>query len=142
MTAELRPAVPADIAAVLGLWQAAGHRPSVSDRPEALAELVGSPAARLVVAVRGTALVGTALIGFDGWRANVYRVVTAPAEADGTLPPLLIRACLDWAAERRIRRIAAFVDGDPDKHALWRSAGFRPDPATHRFTCDLGSPDG
>lgn len=141
MKADLRTAVPADVPAILDLWRAAGHRPSVSDRPDALRALLAEPNARLFVAVRDAAVAGTALIGFDGWRANVYRVVTTPGETGRDLPRALIQACLDWAAERRLTRVAAFLDGNPSTHALWRDAGFRTDPDTHRFTCDLENPD-
>ncbi len=141
MNADLRPAVAADVPAILGLWQAAGHRRSVSDHPDALRALLAEPNACLVVAVRADAVAGTALIGFDGWRANVYRVVTVPGETGRDLPRALIQACLDWAAERRLTRVAAFLDGNPSTHALWQAAGFRPDPDTHRFTCDLENRD-
>jgi hypothetical protein len=137
VTTRLRAAGVADIPAILRLWHDAGHRPSVTDTPDALAALLAAPNARLIVAVRPDAIAGTALVGFDGWRANVYRLVTAAGEPDRDLRLALIQAVLDWAASRGLSRVAAFLDGAPATHALWQAAGFRPDPQTHRFTCDL-----
>src|SRR5262249_55808561 len=74
----IRPCVAADVPAVLALWRGSEASPSPTDTPEAVARLLGEPAAVLLVGLDGDRVVGTVIAGWDGWRGNIYRLAVLP----------------------------------------------------------------
>src|SRR5215469_8818807 len=75
----IRRARENDISAILSFWQNAGVTPpSASDSIEGLTLLLHEPAACLLVATIESAIVGSVIGGWDGWRGNIYRLATAP----------------------------------------------------------------
>jgi len=131
----IRVARRGDAASVVALWQAVPDvLPTVSDDEDALATLVErDPEALLVAEVAGR-IVGSVVVGWDGWRGNLYRLVVGPAHRRRGLASELV-----GEAERRLRdagcrRIAAIVTVT-EEHAVgfWRAAGYRVGDQSRRF---------
>jgi GNAT superfamily N-acetyltransferase len=129
---HIRSAVAADIDAVLSFWAASDAFQSSTDNPVALARLI-EDFDGLLLAERGSALVGTLIATWDGWRGNMYRLVV-----DQSLRRQGIALALVAAGERRLtelgcRRLCALVM-DAHEHAVsfWAAAGYRADPAMTR----------
>ena len=80
MTPEVvvRPGRREEIQDVLGLWREAGSVPSVSDDPASLERLLETSKDALLVAETDGRVMGTIIAGWDGWRANVYRLAVLP----------------------------------------------------------------
>lgn len=121
----VRAAVTADLPAVVALWEhAAGPSRHPGGTGEASRLLACDPEA-LLVAVEDDAIVGTLIVGWDGWRAHLYRLcVTASARRRG------IAAALVDAAGRRATalgapRLDAMVhEGNAGAIGFWSAAGF------------------
>jgi ribosomal protein S18 acetylase RimI-like enzyme len=112
----VRPGRPEEVPAVLGLWRAAGSVPSVSDDPVSLERLLETSAAALLVAEADGRIVGTIIAGWDGWRANFYRLAVLPCA----------------------RRLSAIVMSEHDPAvALWLAAGYTHDTRVGRYVRTL-----
>jgi ribonuclease HI/ribosomal protein S18 acetylase RimI-like enzyme len=164
--AALRSGRDADVEAVLRLWQVAGARPGLTDDAASVRLLLARDPMALIVAevvtevaagpggdagaagpggeLVGTgepqrgALVGTLVAGFDGWRANLHRLVVHPQWRRRGLGLALVEE-----AERRLvaqgaKRAGATVVLE-DAHALsfWEAAGYTPQPGTRRHVKNL-----
>ncbi len=136
----LRPAVAADVDEVLAIWRAAESVPTPTDDPEHVQALIARGGEQLLVAELDGRPVGTVIAGFDGWRANLYRLAVVPeAQRRG------IGRALVAEAERRLLakgavRIHAGVRGDHDHAtAFWEAAGYRHHPEMRRYTKNLTS---
>jgi len=75
----VRPGRREEIPDVLGLWREAGSVPSVSDDPASLERLLETSKDALLVAETDGLVVGTIIAGWDGWRANFYRLAVLPS---------------------------------------------------------------
>jgi ribosomal protein S18 acetylase RimI-like enzyme len=163
----LRSGRDADVEAVLHLWQVAGARPGLTDDAAGVRLLIARDPMALIVAEvvevgpgvgtgsggevgtgsggepgaatrAGGEIVGTLVAGFDGWRANLHRLVVHPGWRRRGLGLALVEE-----AERRLvaqgaRRVGATVVLE-DAHALgfWEAAGYTPQPGTRRHVKNL-----
>jgi ribosomal protein S18 acetylase RimI-like enzyme len=136
----IRAAAPGDLAAVLALWRSAGSVPSVTDRADALAALLSHDPGALLVAVEDGTLVGSLVVGWDGWRGGFYRLAVAPGVQRRGLATALVRA-----GEARLRalgaeRISVIVDADAGgARAFWAAAGYAFQPERARYVRSLTS---
>ena len=135
----IRVARPGDAASVVALWGSVPDvLPTVSDDEDALVTLLErDPAALLVAEVAGR-VVGSVVVGWDGWRGNLYRLVVEPELRRRGLASGLVDD-----AERRLRdagcrRVAASVTVT-EEHAVgfWRAAGYRVGDQSRRFVKTL-----
>jgi ribosomal protein S18 acetylase RimI-like enzyme len=132
---RIRPAVSADIGAVLDFWRASAEGTSISDDEAGVARLIDRDPQALLLAERGGELVGSVIAGFDGWRCHLYRLAVRPdARMQG-----VARALLD-AAERRFAALggrrgdAMVLERNEQAHVAWRAAGYSPEPQWRRWT--------
>ena len=102
--AVVRPGRLEEIPEVLGLWRQAGSVPSVSDDPASLEQLLATSEDALLVAEVDGRLAGTVIAGWDGWRANFYRLAVHPASRRRGVA--LAREALRQAAAAGSRRAA------------------------------------
>ena len=138
----LRSAGDDDVEAVLRLWQDAG--PARAHRRRRQRAPADGPRPHGPDRGRGGAggeLVGTLVAGFDGWRAQLHRLVVHPQWRRRGLGLALVEE-----AERRLvaegaRRAAATVVLE-DAHALsfWQAAGYTAQLGTRRHVKNLAGP--
>lgn len=123
----IRTATNADIDAVLAFWRDATTEPSSTDDAASLAGLLAHAPDALVLAVEHDTLVGSVVVGWDGWRGALYRLAVAPSQRRSGVATALIEE-----AERRLRaqgakRLHMIVDPDQEPaRSFWTSAGYEP----------------
>lgn len=127
-----------DVEDVLVFWRHATSVETSTDDPSALHTLLDrDPEALLVTELDGR-IVATVIVGWDGWRAGLYRLAVAPSLRRRGIGETLVRE-----AERRLRglgarRLAVVVIGEHD-HAVgfWRAMGYEHDAGVGRFVRTL-----
>jgi ribosomal protein S18 acetylase RimI-like enzyme len=127
-----------DVPAVLLFWRHATPVASSTDDPRGVHALLARDTEALLVAELDGRVVGTLIVGWDGWRAGLYRLAVDPSLRRRGIGGSLVRE-----AERRLldigaRRVAAVVIGEHD-HAVgfWRAMGYEHDARVGRFVRDL-----
>ena len=122
---------------MLGVWREAGSVPSVSDDPASLERLLATSQDALLVAEADGRVVGTIIAGWDGWRANFYRLAVLPSARRGIALRLVAEAERRLAA-KGARRLSAIVMSEHDPAvALWLAAGYRHDTRVGRYVRTL-----
>lgn len=115
-----------DVPAVIELWaeSRSGHA-STADRPEDVEQLVeGSPAA-LLVAERAGEIVGALIVGWDGWRGNMYRLAVREKHRREGIALALTQAGEEYLRQRGARRVTALVAYDDEAAGgFWEAAGY------------------
>ncbi len=124
--ATVRLATHADVDEVLAFWSVAAED---SDRPvdrrEAVQRLIARDPDALLLVVASDGIVGCVAMGWDGWRAHIYRLAVHPDQRRRGLGRWLLEL-----AEQRLRaggaiRIDAMVlDANASAHELWSAAGY------------------
>jgi ribosomal protein S18 acetylase RimI-like enzyme len=121
-----RSAVPADVHSILLFWQEAAedsNRPT--DTREAVDRLIRRDADALVLVTNDRSIVGSLVIGWDGWRCHLYRLAVHPDyQRRGIGTSLLKRAEERFVAFGGTRPDAMVLDGNDSAHELWSWAGY------------------
>jgi ribosomal protein S18 acetylase RimI-like enzyme len=134
----VRPGRPEEVPAVLELWRAAGSVPSVSDDPVSLERLLETSADALLVAEADGRIVGTIIAGWDGWRANFYRLAVLPSARRRGIALQLVAESERRLAAKGARRLSAIVMSEHDPAvALWLAAGYTHDTRVGRYVRTL-----
>jgi ribosomal protein S18 acetylase RimI-like enzyme len=127
-----------EIPEVLGLWREAGSVPSVSDDPASLERLLETREDALLVAEVDGRMVGTVIAGWDGWRANFYRLAVLPASRRQGVARALVAEAERRLAAKGARRLSAIVMSEHDPAvALWLAAGYHHDTRVGRYVRTL-----
>ena len=129
----LRPAVVADIPEILTFWTVATAEPSSTDDAGGIGGLLERSPGALIVAVDGDAIIGTVIVGWDGWRGSLYRLAVAPSHRRRGIATVLVNEAERHLHAQGTRRTHLIVStaGGPAAVDFWRSA---------RATCSLTSP--
>jgi ribosomal protein S18 acetylase RimI-like enzyme len=134
----VRPGRREEIPVVLGLWHEAGSVPSVSDDPASLQRLLETSEDALLVAEADGRLVGTIIAGWDGWRANLYRLAVLPSARRRGIALRLVAEAEHRLAAKGARRLSAIVMSEHDPAvALWLAAGYTHDTRVGRYVRTL-----
>ncbi|MBS1889237.1 MAG: GNAT family N-acetyltransferase [Actinobacteria bacterium] len=134
----LRTGRAADVEAVLALWRRAEASPSSTESSEDVGGLIGRDPEALLVAEAGGEVVGSLIVGWDGWRATFYRLAVDPAHRRRGLASALVRAGEERLAALGARRLNAIVESHkPGAMAFWASAGYQLQAGRSRFVKNL-----
>ncbi|MGH1563434.1 GNAT family N-acetyltransferase [Mumia sp. DW29H23] len=137
MTNELtmRPARTDDASDLVRFWSRAGENDSrPADTEDAVLRLLDRDPEALVVAERAGRIVGSLIVGWDGWRFHLYRLAVDPAERRSGVARALIASAEQRAREVGAGRIDAMVlEGNRHGAAFWAAAGFRPQDEWRRW---------
>ena len=74
----IRPCRQDECPAILDLWKEAGSLPSVTDSLQALELVLRRDEDLFLVVEYDSRTIGTVMGGWDGWRANIYRLAVLP----------------------------------------------------------------
>jgi ribosomal protein S18 acetylase RimI-like enzyme len=124
---------------VLGLW----HRAEASASSTESAEDVGGlllrdPQALLLAETEDGEIVGSLIVGWDGWRGGFYRLAVDPAQRRHGLATALVRVGEERLRALGARRLGAIVEThEPGAMAFWSSAGFDLQSSRSRFVKNL-----
>jgi ribosomal protein S18 acetylase RimI-like enzyme len=95
----------------------------------------------LIVAEAAGNLVGSLIAGFDGWRANLYRLVVHPhRRRQGIALALVAEAERRLVARGAQRASAIVVEEDDHAVAFWVAAGYQPQANQARYVRSLSLP--
>jgi ribosomal protein S18 acetylase RimI-like enzyme len=148
----IRTATPHEIDDVLDLWRAADVHPATGSHREGLERLLASDAEALLVAEletsrsavgsgsspSGSALAGSLIAVWDGWRGSFYRLAVHPAHRRAGLAGELVREGERRLAAHGAERLTAIVaEEDPGAHEFWTAAGYERQDGRERFVREL-----
>jgi ribosomal protein S18 acetylase RimI-like enzyme len=86
----------------------------------------------------GSALVGSLMGGWDGYRGQMYRLAVDPAYRRRGIAGALVEAVEGELRRLECERITALVFKDePGAPEFWREAGYTPDPVIVRYAKNL-----
>ncbi|WP_329004751.1 GNAT family N-acetyltransferase [Kribbella sp. NBC_00709] len=134
-----RNALPSDALAVLAFWAGAAedsHRPP--DSPDAVRRLIDRDPEALILAVDNDVVVGSIIVGWDGWRCHLYRLAVAPTHRrQGIGRELVARAEARFASYGGTRADAMVLDDNEQAHRVWSTAGYAPQAEWSRWVKPL-----
>ena len=138
-TYRIRECRDEDCPAVLDLWRQAEAIPSRTDTVEELQRLVDENTGLFLVAEDAGRLVGTIIGGWDGWRANIYRLAVLPESRRRGVAGSLVAEVEHRLRAKGARRVTALVVKTED-HAMafWDAAGYEHDRRMVRYVKTLG----
>lgn len=124
---------------MLELWGTSRSAASVTaDTPEAVHALLSQPGSVLLLALEGDTLVGTLVVGWDGWRGNMYRLAVAESARRRGIASALVEAGQEHLRATGCRRVTALVGvSEAAAAALWEAAGYTRDERVDRFVRNL-----
>ena len=135
---SIRPASPGDLPAVVDLWKREGGPTRHAGQLAEAQVLLGRDPEALIVAERDEDIIGSLIVGWDGWRCHVYRLAVEPAARRAGVARQLVQAGAERAKRLGAARIDAMVDPDNSGAiAFWESVGFELD-IDRRWSVFLG----
>lgn len=127
-----------EVDVVLELWKEGQPVPSATDDPEGVLGLLRRDPTALLVAERQGRLVGTLIVGWDGWRAGLYRLVVLPEFRRSGVATQLIQEGEARLRELGARRISCMVMSDHDHaNSFWQAMGYERLDGVGRYIKDL-----
>lgn len=131
---RIRPGTEDDAAAVLALWREAEGPQSPTDNEEGVGRLLRRDPDALLVAEGDGAVVGSLIVGWDGWRGCFYRLAVDPAWRRRGIGTALVQTGEELLRELGALRLTALVAStDLQAIGLWRAVGYERQPGTHRY---------
>jgi len=124
---------------VLDLWRRAEASASSTESAEDVGGLLlRDPEALLLAEFAEGEIVGTLIVGWDGWRGGFYRLAVDPAYRRRGLATALLRAGEERLRALGAHRLGAIVEShEPGAMAFWAAAGFELQSSRSRFVKNL-----
>ncbi len=122
-----RDCTPEDIPLLFGLWDEAGALPTETDNEHALGIKLKRDPELFVLAFDGHRLVGSIMGGWDGWRANMYRLAVAHSHRRRGIGTHLVQIVEDRFVEKgaeRVYSLAVKPELEPAAIKFWVSVGY------------------
>ncbi|MFC2016420.1 GNAT family N-acetyltransferase [Chloroflexota bacterium] len=137
----IRPCSSNECATILRLWKDAEVTPGINDDIEELRRLVRENGDLFLVAEHDGGLVGTVIAGWDGWRANIYRLAVLPEYRRQGIGKALIKEAERRLSARGTKKISILVEHeDTLAISFWDSLndiGYERDPRMVRYAKTL-----
>ena len=134
----IRTGRAADVDAVLDLWRRAEASPSPTESVEDVRGLLERDPDALLLAAVGEEIVGSLIVGWDGWRGTFYRLAVDPAHRRHGLATAMVRAGEERLRALGAHRLNAIVETEePAAMAFWAAAGYELQTARSRFIKNL-----
>jgi ribosomal protein S18 acetylase RimI-like enzyme len=134
----IRNAETRDIDAILRLWREAGSVPTVTDNAASLTVLIEHGPGTLLVAECAAELVGSLIVGWDGWRGSFYRLAVHPDHRRRGIAAALVLEGEHRLRARGARRFNAVVVGDAEEaNGFWDGIGYERQTNRSRFIRNL-----
>lgn len=134
----LRNGTVDDVEAVLDLWRRAEASPSSTESAEDARGLLARDPEALILAESGGQVVGSLIVGWDGWRAGFYRLAVDPAHRRHGLATALVRAGEERFRALGAKRLNAIAESHkPGAMAFWASVGYELQASRSRFVKNL-----
>jgi ribosomal protein S18 acetylase RimI-like enzyme len=135
---SIRAGRPDEVEAVLDFWQRAEASPTSTETAEAVRVLLERDPEALIVAEAGGEIVGTLVVGWDGWRATFYRLAVDPAQRRGGLGTELVRVGEERLRALGAKRLNAIAESHkPAAMGFWAAAGYELQTSRSRFVKNL-----
>jgi ribosomal protein S18 acetylase RimI-like enzyme len=133
----VREAGRADVDAVLELWAQARSEAAVTPDTAESVELLLDRSSLLVAEDDGR-IIGALVVGWDGWRGNMYRLAVLPEFRRRGIGSRLVEAGHDRLRASGARRVTALVAHDEEEATgLWQAVGYERDTEIVRFVRNL-----
>jgi ribosomal protein S18 acetylase RimI-like enzyme len=133
-----RTGTSGDIAAVLELWRRADTSASTTESAGDVRGLLERDPEALLVAEAEGEIVGSLMVGWDGWRGTFYRLAVDPRQRRRGLATALVRAGEERLRALGAHRLSAIVETEEaDAMAFWAAAGYELQTARSRFVKNL-----
>lgn len=130
----IRPAVAADVDAVLVFWRAAAEDTNRSDTGEAVRALLSRDPEGLILAEDSRGIAGSLIAGWDGWRFHLYRLAVRPDRRRQGIGRALLVAAEQRFANLGASRVDAMVLSDNVLgQQAWVAAGYERQPEWSRW---------
>ena len=134
----LRAGTPADVEAVLALWKRAETGPSSTESADDVRRLLERDPEALLLAEAGGEIVGSLIVGWDGWRGTFYRMAVDPAHRRRGLATRMVQAGEERLRSLGAKRLNAIVESEEaDAMAFWAAAGYELQTARSRFVKNM-----
>lgn len=134
----VRRGTVADADAIVALWATSAGPTRLPSDGGAVAQLLERDPDALLVAESNGTLVGSLILGWDGWRAHLYRMAVRAESRRQGVGRLLLDAATERARAFGARRLDAQVDdGNELGVAFWAGLEFTRDPEDRRWTRPL-----
>jgi ribosomal protein S18 acetylase RimI-like enzyme len=122
---SIRSARPDDTGPVLSLWERAAGPTSLPGTEASIATMLERDPDALIVAEHDGEIVGTLIVGWDGWRCHLYRLAVHSDFRRRGIATQLVDRARERARALGVRRIDAMVDGHNDAGlGFWSGIGF------------------
>ena len=148
--ATIRAARHDDLDQVVALWETAAGPTTLPCGIDEVRRLVDRDADALLVADASndasddptrSDIVGTLIVGWDGWRCHMYRMAVRPDHRRNHVATDLVEAAHRRATALGAERLDAIVDIDnPGGIAFWESIGFVRKPNNGRWVSTERTP--
>jgi ribosomal protein S18 acetylase RimI-like enzyme len=137
-TPLLRRGTTDDAEAVPALWKRAEAGPSSTESADDVRWLLERDPDALLLADAEGEIVGSLIVGWDGWRGTFYRLAVDPAHRRRGLATEMVRAAEERLRALGAKRLNAIVESEEDDAmAFWSAAGYELQTARSRFVKNL-----
>jgi ribosomal protein S18 acetylase RimI-like enzyme len=138
VTVEIGAASPSQFSDILEFWRVATEVASSTDDREGLQALYQQDPDACLVATEAGAVIGTLIVGWDGWRGAYYRLAVHPDHRRRGLARRLVGAGEERLRRLGTRRVNLFAVGHHEAAVtFWPAVGYQPDPSEVRFVRNL-----
>ena len=124
---------------MLDLWRRAeGSRSSTESAEDVGNLLVRDPEALLLAEADDGEIVGSLIVGWNGWRGSFYRMAVDPSHRRRGLATALVRAGEERLRALGAKRLNAIAESHkPAAMGFWASAGYELQTSRSRFVKNL-----